>query len=170
MTKDILNVSEIEVSYNPLIKNSPKITSPEDAHKLLRPLFPDASIQLQEQFVVLYLNNSNNVIGYYLHSKGGITGTVVDVRIVLSVALKTLATGIILAHNHPSGSMKPSEADKLLTTKIKRGANLLDIELLDHIILSSEAFYSFTDECIRQKSLSKSEAVYEAIGHQNNTN
>ncbi|WP_306551061.1 JAB domain-containing protein [Daejeonella sp.] len=81
-------------------------------------------------------------------SKGGITGTIADVRLILSVALKTLASGLILAHNHPSGNLKPSEADKQITSKIRQAAKLLDIELLDHIIISSEGYYSFTDDGI----------------------
>jgi len=83
-----------------------------------------------------------------LLSKGGITGTIADVRLILSVALKTLASGLILAHNHPSGNLKPSEADKQITSKIRQAAKLLDIELLDHIIISSEGYYSFTDDGI----------------------
>jgi DNA repair protein RadC len=83
-----------------------------------------------------------------LLSKGGIIGTIADVRLILSVALKTLATGLILAHNHPSGNLKPSEADKQITIKIRQAAKLLDIELLDHIIISSEGYCSFMDEGI----------------------
>ncbi len=81
-------------------------------------------------------------------SKGGIRGTIADVRLILSVALKTLASGLILANNHPSGSLKPSEADKQITSKIRQAAKLLDIELLDHIIISSEGYCSFMDEGI----------------------
>ena len=88
------------------------------------------------------------MIGSYQLSKGGITGTIADVRLILSVALKTLATGLILAHNHPSGNLKPSEADIQLTQKVKDAAKLLDIEVMDHIIISSEGYYSFMDEGI----------------------
>ncbi len=85
-------------------------------------------------------------MGSYQLSKGGITGTIADVRLILSVALKSLATGLILAHNHPSGNLKPSEADKQITSKIRQAAKLLDIELMDHIIISNEGYYSFMDE------------------------
>ena len=85
------------------------------------------------------------IVSYQL-SKGGIKGTIADVRLILSVALKTLATGLILVHNHPSGNLKPSEADKHITSKIRQAAKLLDIELIDHIIISSEGYYSFMDE------------------------
>ena len=88
------------------------------------------------------------MIGSYQLSKGGITGTIADVRLILSVALKTLATGLILAHNHPSGNLKPSEADIQLTQKVKDAAKLMDIEVLDHMILSSNGYFSFTDDGI----------------------
>jgi DNA repair protein RadC len=88
------------------------------------------------------------VIGSYQLSKGGITGTIADVRLILSVALKTLASGLILAHNHPSGNLKPSEADVSLTNKIKEAAKLMDIQVLDHIILSDCGYFSFADEKI----------------------
>jgi DNA repair protein RadC len=79
-------------------------------------------------------------------STGGITGTVVDIRLLLSVALKTAATGIILAHNHPSGNLKPSEADKELTNKIKKASEYMDIKLLDHLIISSDSYLSFSEQ------------------------
>ncbi len=88
------------------------------------------------------------MIGSYQLSKGGITGTIADARLILSVALKTLATGLILAHNHPSGNLKPSEVDIGLTKKIKQSAKLMGIELLDHIIISNEGYFSFIDDGI----------------------
>lgn len=96
--------------------------------------------------MVLYLNRANKVIGSYELSKGGITATIADIRIILSVALKTLATGLILAHNHPSGNLKPSEADVCLTNKIKEAAKLMDIQVLDHLILVEGGYFSFSDE------------------------
>jgi len=111
-------------------------------------IFPQDTICLQEQFIVLYLNRANKVIGSYQLSKGGITGTIADVRLILSVALKTLATGLILAHNHPSGNLTPSDSDINLTKKIKQSAKLMDIELLDHIIISNEGYFSFIDDGI----------------------
>jgi DNA repair protein RadC len=147
MTTETL--SEIHVSYKPgLTSSTTIITNSQNVYEILKSLFPAETISLQEQFVVLYLNRANRVIGSYQLSKGGITGTIADVRLILSVALKTLATGLILAHNHPSGNLKPSEADKQITNKIRQAAKLLDIELLDHIILSSDGYYSFTDEGI----------------------
>ena len=138
--------SEIHVSYKPGLVSSKTISTSKEAFEILATLFPKDTICLQEQFVVLYLNRANRLLGSYQLSIGGITGTIADVRLILSVALKTLATGLILAHNHPSGNLKPSEADKQITNKIRQAAKLLDIELIDHIIISSEGYYSFMDE------------------------
>ena len=96
----------------------------------------------------MYLNHSHKVLGIYLVSIGGMTCTIADVRLILSVALKTAATGIMIAHNHPSGSLKPSQIDINLTTKIKEAGNLMDIKLLDHIIITpvDRQYFSFSDE------------------------
>jgi DNA repair protein RadC len=146
MTTETL--SEIHVSYKPGLISSKIINDSNAAFDILATLFPQDTICLQEQFVVLYLNRANRVIGSYQLSKGGITGTIADVRLILSVALKTLASGLILAHNHPSGNLKPSEADIQLTQKVKDAAKLMDIEVLDHMILSSNGYFSFTDDGI----------------------
>jgi DNA repair protein RadC len=146
MTTETL--SEIHVSYKPSLISSKIINDSNAAFDILATLFPQDTICLQEQFVVLYLNRANRVIGSYQLSKGGITGTIADVRLILSVALKTLATGLILAHNHPSGNLKPSETDIQLTRKVKDAAKLMDIEVLDHMILSSNGYFSFTDDGI----------------------
>jgi DNA repair protein RadC len=148
MTTENSTVSEIQVSYKPFIKNGLRIKSSNDAYQILKYLFSEETIQLKGQFVVLYLNTAGKVIGSYQLSTGGLTGTIADVRLILSVALKSPSTGIILAHNHPSGNLNPSEADKLITNKIQQAAKLMDIKVLDHIILSIDGFYSFTDECI----------------------
>ena len=146
MTTETL--AEIHVSYKPGLISSKIINDSNAAFDILATLFPQDTICLQEQFVVLYLNRANRVIGSYQLSKGGITGTIADVRLILSVALKTLATGLILAHNHPSGNLKPSEADIQLTRKVKEAAKIMDIEVLDHMILSSNGYFSFTDDGI----------------------
>ena len=103
-------------------------------------------MNIKEEAVVLFLNRGNRVLGGYKVSSGGITGTVVDIRIILAIALKCLASGMILAHTHPSGELNPSNADKGLTQKLKEAANLMDISLLDHLIITSETYYSFADE------------------------
>jgi len=136
------------VVYKPAISDKPIISSSLDAYNVLVNFFPSETLCLQERFVAMYLNRSNRVIGVYHMSTGGITGTVVDIRLLLSVALKTAATGIILAHNHPSGNLRPSETDKEITNKIKAACKLMDIELLDHLIISPEGSYSFADESI----------------------
>jgi DNA repair protein RadC len=137
---------EIHVSYKPGLVSSKIISTSKDAYDILERLFPHDTICLQEQFVVLYLNRANRVLGSYQLSKGGITGNIADVRLILSVALKTLATGLIIAHNHPSGNLTPSDADMWLTMKIKKAAKLMDIQLLDHLILSIDGFCSFVDD------------------------
>jgi len=145
------SVSEIQVSYINKTKTekSHKITSSTDIAELLFETWNKNTIELHESFKVVLLNNSNTVKGIFEMSSGGITGTLVDVRILFAVALKTLSTGIILAHNHPSGTLKPSKSDKNLTTKIKRASELLDIKLLDHLIITPKhEYYSFADEGI----------------------
>jgi len=99
-----------------------------------------------EEFWIIYTNNSNKVIQKQLLSKGGITGTLADVRLVLKNALELGATGLILAHNHPSGTLKPSESDKQLTQKLKMAAQSLDIKVLDHLIVTEKEYFSFADE------------------------
>lgn len=104
---------------------------------------------MREEFNILYLNRANRVKGLFRLSRGGITGTVADGRILFAVALKTLATGIILSHNHPSESLKPSDTDIDLTLKLKEAGKLLDIIILDHLILTPHSgYYSFADEGI----------------------
>lgn len=120
-----------------------KITSSASVFELLQPVIGDLP---HEEFWIVYLNNSNKVIQKNQLSKGGITGTLVDVRLALKTALEVGATGIILSHNHPSGTLRPSEADKQLTKKIKLASESLDIKILDHLIITEKAYYSFADE------------------------
>ncbi|WP_223032945.1 RadC family protein [Hanstruepera marina] len=122
-----------------------KITSSISVFELMQPIIGELP---HEEFWIIYLNNSNKVIQKQQLSKGGITGTLVDVRLVLKMALELGATGIILVHNHPSGTLKPSEADKQITQKLKRAGESLDIKVLDHIIVTEEAYFSFADETL----------------------
>lgn len=101
-----------------------------------------------EEFWVLFLNRSNKVINRMKLSQGGISGTVTDVRIIMKRAIEQLASGIIVCHNHPSGNLNPSESDTKITLKIKEAGNLMDIQLLDHIIVRGNDFYSFADSGI----------------------
>ncbi|MBD1261984.1 JAB domain-containing protein [Maribacter polysiphoniae] len=144
-------VREIKVSYQDNIgtKKSHTINSSKAAASLIFDDWDKNTIELQECFKVLLLNNSNKVKGIYQISQGGLTGTLVDLRILFAVVLKSLSVGIILSHNHPSGKMKPSEQDISLTKKIKKAADYFDIKLLDHIILAPNgSYFSFTDDGI----------------------
>lgn len=142
-------VSEISISYsgNLKLKDLPKVTSSHDAFELLFHNWDKKNIGLHESFKILLLNNANKVKGIYTLSSGGITGTLVDVRILFAVLLKSLTTSVILAHNHPSGNINPSEADKQLTQKISKGGEYMDIKVLDHLIITPDGnYFSFADE------------------------
>ena len=143
------HVAEIEVIYRPSVSNKPIIKSSYDAFTEILPFYKVDTIALQEQFLVMYLNRCGRIIGVYPMSKGGITGTVADIRIIFSVALKTTSTALILAHNHPSGNLTPSTQDLTLTNKIKDAGRLMDILLQDHLIISPHGSYlSMADEGI----------------------
>ena len=122
-----------------------KITSSKSVFELMQPKIGELQ---HEEFWIVYLNNSNKVIQKNQLSKGGITGTLVDVRLVLKTALEVGATGLILTHNHPSGSLIPSEADKHITNKLKIASGSLDIKVLDHLIITEKAYFSFADEAL----------------------
>lgn len=141
-------VAEVELRYRSKVKASdrPKIEDAKCAADLLKGLWNEDKIEFVEQFKVLLLNRANRVLGLVEISSGGVTGTVADPKLILVAAIKANACGIILAHNHPSGNLKPSNADEHLTQKIAKAAELLDIRLMDHIIVSKESYYSFADE------------------------
>ena len=139
-------VAEIRVAYSTNDTPRVKITSVDVAYEILLSSWDMDTIELQEEFKILLLNRANEVLGLYPLSKGGITGTVVDQRLIFAVALKCNATGIIMCHNHPSGKLLPSEADITLTKSIGKCANLLEINLLDHLIITKNGFYSFSNE------------------------
>lgn len=127
------------------LKELTKITCAADVFKTMHPFIADLP---HEEFWVLLLNNSNKIIYKLQLSKGGLTQTVVDVRLLFKTALEHLATAIVLIHNHPSGQLTPSNADKDITTKIKQAGNTLDIKLLDHLIITRDAYFSFADDGI----------------------
>ena len=120
-----------------------KITSSKAVFDVMQPIIGEIS---NEEFWVIFLNNSNKIIAKEQLSKGGLTGTVVDVRVIFNKAVSLLATAIILCHNHPSGKLEPSNADKLITKKIKAAGETLDIKVLDHLIITEKAYFSFADE------------------------
>lgn len=122
-----------------------KITSSKMIFELMQPILGELP---HEEFWVLYLNNSNKVLLKSQQGKGGITGTMVDVRLVFKAALELGATSVILCHNHPSGTLTPSEADKQITKKLKAAGVNLDIQVLDHLIITENGYFSFNDEGI----------------------
>ena len=140
-------IAEIKLQYNKEVapKNRLKILDSKQASEVLKALWNPNTIELQEQFKILYLNNHNQVIGLYPHSEGSITSTQVDIRLILVGALQCGAVAMTLAHNHPSSNPNPSQADKTLTKKIQQASSLLDITLLDHIIVTKDDCYSFAD-------------------------
>lgn len=147
-SQNLLQVAEIKVSYHPQIKASQrlKVGCSRQVYEVFSSYWNEDLIELQEQFVVMLLNRANKVMGIFEVSKGGLAGTVADPKVIFSVALKCSASSIILAHNHPSGNLRPSEADLNITRKLRSGGQILDIAVLDHVILSREGYYSFADE------------------------
>lgn len=138
-------ISEIQVSYNTAIKNKITVTDSSIAFNALLNTWNINTIELQEEFKVLLLNRANIILGVYPLSKGGVTSTVVDLKLLFAVTLKCNASGIILSHNHPSGNLQPSELDKEITERIKKISKILDIIVLDHLIISKDTFYSFAE-------------------------
>lgn len=144
----LFQVSEIKVSYHPKFNASerPKISTSRQTYDILHQNWDLGRIQMQEQFFILLLNRANNVIGMSEISTGGVAGTVADPKIIFGIALKSNSSGIILAHNHPSGNLKPSSEDLSITRKLVEAGKLLNLAVLDHIILTAHGFYSFGDE------------------------
>ena len=145
---NFMQVSEVELVYKSKVKASdrPLVKSSEEVYELLKKSWDENKIEYVEQFKILMLNRANRVLAIFEVSTGGITGTVADPRVIFTAALKVNAVSIILAHSHPSGDLKPSHADVVLTKKIKEGGTLLEIGVLDHLVISSEGYYSFADE------------------------
>ena len=139
-------VSEIQVTYHPFKVSQTKLTMSTDVIDIIRTIWDNRIIEMQEEVKILFVNSSNTVIGFYSLSKGGITSSLVDIRLILSVALKCLATGLILVHNHPGGNLNPSSADLAIVKKLNAACKLLDIALLDSIIITKESYTSFNDE------------------------
>lgn len=145
-TSTINELAEIQVYYTTQNTQKEKINSVQTAYEFLLQSWDLGTLELQEEFKVILLNRANEALGIYSLSKGGITGTIVDVRLLFAVALKCNACGIIICHNHPSGNTTPSDADISLTKKIKKCSDLLDITLIDHLIITKNVFYSFSSE------------------------
>ena len=123
----------------------PKITGSKSVFDVMQPIIGELQ---HEEFWIIYMNNANKIQLKIQMSKGGITGTIVDTRLIFKKAIELAATGIILCHNHPSGTLKPSISDITLTKKVKNGGDVLDIKVLDHLIITEKQYYSFADEGI----------------------
>jgi DNA repair protein RadC len=146
MAKAVMIAAALELGRRRLAAESldkPLVTSSSSVARFLQARFRDLP---HEIFAVVFLNRANKIIHFEIVSSGGITGTVADPRIILKKALEEEAVSLILCHNHPSGSLKPSRADEELTLKIKEAARFFDIKVLDHVIVSSEGYFSFADE------------------------
>jgi DNA repair protein RadC len=144
----LFKVAEVELTYKPKYKPSerPQISTSKQAHEVFIAHWSLGKIELIEEFKILLLNRRNRVLGIVDISMGGVTETLADPKVIFAVALKSGASGIILCHNHPSEELQPGKSDVDLTRKLQQGARLLDILILDHLIVSKDAFYSFADE------------------------
>lgn len=145
---NLYKVTEVQLTYKNKLKvaDRPHIRSSLDAYELLAEAWDDDKIELQEEFKVLLLDRKNACLGVTQVSSGGITACMVDLRLVFATALKARATGLILAHNHPSGNTTFSDNDKDLTRKFTEAGHFLDISILDHVVLTAEGYVSMADE------------------------
>jgi DNA repair protein RadC len=140
-------IPEIKIRYNRSKKIFlGKITNSKDVANFIRRLYSRGNLELQEHFIVLYLNMANEILGYYKHSIGAINATIADVRLVFATALASASVSIIIAHNHPSRNLTPSQPDIELTRKISEAGKILSIQLLDHLIITKDGYKSFADE------------------------
>lgn len=141
-------VAEVELIYRNVVKPSqrPIVTDSKQVYSLLTSNWDENKIEFIEQFKILLLNTANKVLGIFEVSTGGVAGTVADPKLIFMAALGANASAIILSHNHPSGNLQPSPQDLSLTKKIAEGGKILDIRVLDHLIITTEGYYSFADE------------------------
>ena len=140
-------MNEIVVSYKrPVLTSMPKISCSNDAVKIIRQMYDEVGYDYQEYFFAIYLNNASRVLGYREISKGHQTGTLVHVSQVLAIAIQVSAKAIILVHNHPSGTLKPSHSDKDLVRRVEEVSEILNLKIFDKIIVTSESSFSFADE------------------------
>nr|WP_199077116.1 JAB domain-containing protein [Pedobacter sp. ASV19] len=144
----LIIVDEIQLTYSSSTpyNQRPEVTNSKQAADILRSCWDHHKLELQEQFRILLLSSANRLLGSYECSSGSTIQTLADPRLIFVCALKANAQKIILAHNHPSGTVEPSPSDQVLTQKLKSGADLLNLKIIDHIILTRDTFYSFSDE------------------------
>ena len=149
MTELKYRVAEYKTVYQTRETNAVKITSSKDTADFARSVWPD-DLRVREIFMIFTLNRANNIFGYEVISTGTLIGTVIDVKKIGKSILDTMASGVLLAHNHPSGRLYPSDADRSITEKIKSMTEILDCNLLDHVIIFGSDHYSFADEGLMQ--------------------
>lgn len=158
-------VAEIELVYKRGCKASerPQINKAEQAYRLLLDQWDENKLEFVEQAKMLLLNKANRVLGITNLSTGGIAGTIVDPKLVFVTALKANASAIILAHNHPSGNLNPSSQDQRMTRQMMEAGRLLDIQVIEHLIITDEGFYSFAEEMAYRKVDRHGAIYYEAM-------
>ena len=144
----LAQVAEVQLSYKSKVSAKHRLTvrNSQDTYDILMQIWDQDTLELAESFKVLFLNRANRVMGVYSLSHGGMTGTVADPKLVFIAALKAAACNIILAHNHPSGNLTPSSADISLTEKMVQAGKFLDINVLDHLIVTADGYLSFADD------------------------
>ena len=140
-----MKINEVEIVYKRKNFSKPKFQNSNQDYKILYPFF-ESVIDHHESFKILLCDNNNRILGVHHVSEGGLTGTVVDIRIIAQSIILSNAKSVVIAHNHPSGKLEPSSADIKITNKIKDMCQLIEVNLLDHIILTSDSYYSFCDE------------------------
>jgi len=141
-----MEVSEIKVSYSNKNPDKVKIVNSNSAYEIFIKYWNMNIVEFQEEVKILLLNRANIVLGIHELSKGGTSGSLIDIKIILSIALKCNASGVIIAHNHPSGNLKPSVSDDSITRRLKEACSTLDLSLYDHLIISKDSYYSYSDE------------------------
>ena len=147
--QQLFTIAEVSLVYRTKVKASdrPKVKCSLDAVKIFMDNWDVDTIEFFEEFKLLLMNRSNAVLGIFAVSKGGLSGTVTDVRLIYQAAIKANASGILVCHNHPSGNLNPSESDTKITQKIKEAGNLLDIQLVDHLIITTDGeYFSYADQ------------------------
>lgn len=140
-----MEIAEIEVSYSNNTSERLSIKSSQECYELLLGNWNHKTIELQEELKILMLNRANQVLGIYPISKGGTSQAIIDIKLIYSVALKCNASSIIVAHNHPSGNLKPSNSDIVITKKLQKAGEYLELVLLDHLIITKDGYYSLFD-------------------------
>lgn len=150
LQSELSKVAEVQITYRPSFKVSERlqISRSQDAYRIFIQEWDSGKIELLEEFKILLLNRRNRVLGIVHISSGGLSGTVADPKVIFTAGLKACASGIILCHNHPSGELDPSGEDIALTRRMKEAGKILDLQILDHLIISNETYYSFGDDGI----------------------